>query len=45
MCDRDRYQINTRYIEIDEATLEKSLEASNKLLELIDEGYEVFNLS
>lgn len=39
------YQINRRYIEIDEATLEKSLEASNKLLELIDEGYEVFNLS
>jgi len=39
------YQINTRYIDVDEATLEKSLEASNKLLELIDEGYEVFNLS
>lgn len=39
------YQIDTMYIEIDESTFEKSLEASNHLLELIDYGYEVFNLS
>jgi len=39
------YQINTIHIEIDETTFEKSLEASNHLLELIEYGYEVFNLS
>lgn len=39
------YQINTTHIEIDETTLERSLEASNYLLELIEDGYEVFNLS
>jgi len=36
------YQINTKYIEIDESTLEESLQASNYLLELIEDGYEVF---
>lgn len=39
------YQINTISIEIDDSTLEESLEASNYLLELIEDGYEVFKLS
>lgn len=39
------YKINTIRIEIDESTLEESLEASNHLLELIEDGYEVFKLS
>jgi len=39
------YQINTIHIEIDESTLEESLEASKYLIELIEDGYEVFNLS
>lgn len=39
------YQINTMHIEIDETTLEESLETSNYLLEVIEDGYEVFNLS
>jgi len=36
------YKINTLHIEIDESTLEQSLEASSYLLELIEDGYEVF---
>lgn len=36
------YKINTIHLEIDEPPLEESLEASKQMLELIDDGYEVF---
>lgn len=39
------YKINTVHVEIDESTLEESLEASDHLLGLIEDGYEVFKLS